>query len=162
MIGRGYLCKMFHQLFTIKIEVMDYLEERKLNLRDMNLQHIDGDTYAFNGVHIDMAQCGRTHLQMYRHIAEELAKRARPPLAVLMNEVQLWSKIYEINFQFWPEQNNVYIAKNGTHLVDYGGGISVEECLFWTCQYCRKINPRTFSTIPLPFSTIEEIRERYS
>jgi len=144
---------------TKKRKSMDYLEERKLNLRDMNLEHIDGETYSFNGVHIDMTNCGRTHFQMYRHIAEELAKRQRPPLSVLINEVALWSRIYQINFQFWPEQNNVYISKGDVDLVDYGGDITMVECLFWACQYCRKINPGTLKTVPLPFSSIEEIRQ---
>lgn len=56
---------------------MDYLEERKLNLRDLNLKHIKGEIYAFQGVQIDMSYCGLTQLQMYRHIASILAERLK-------------------------------------------------------------------------------------
>lgn len=159
-MGVGAVLGAFYFFFILKINDMDYLEERKLNLRDMNLEHIDGETYSYKGVHIDMTECGRTHFQMYRHIAEQLAKRQRPPLAVLINEIALWSRVYQINFQFWPDQNNIYISKNGVELADYGGGISMEECLFWGCQYCRKINPGSLKTVPLPFSSVEEIREK--
>lgn len=51
---------------------MDYLEERKLNLRDMNLKHVRDEIYLFEGIEIDMSGCGRTHMQMYRHIAQKL------------------------------------------------------------------------------------------
>lgn len=125
----------------------------------MNLKHVGGETYNFDGVDVDMTNCGRTHLQMYRHIAQQLAKRQRPPMSILVNEIAIWSKVYEINFQFWPKQNSVYISKGGVPLADYGGDVSMMECLFWACKYCRRVNPKLMKTVPLPFASIDDLRE---
>lgn len=68
---------------------MDYLEERKLNLRDMNLKHIEGEVYEFQGVRVDMEGCGLTHFQMYRHIATQLAKKIQP----LSSKAKRWDRL---------------------------------------------------------------------
>lgn len=54
---------------------MDYMEERNLNLRDIDhLKRVDGDIYEYRGVPIDMTNCGRTHLQIFRHISDKLVE----------------------------------------------------------------------------------------
>lgn len=46
--------------------------ERKLNLRNMNLKHIEGEVYQFQGIQIDMTNCGCEQLQILKHIASKL------------------------------------------------------------------------------------------
>lgn len=56
---------------------MDYMHERKLNLRDLNLKHIEGEIYLFKGIEVDMTGCGNQQFQMLRHIAEQLAAKLK-------------------------------------------------------------------------------------
>ena len=60
----------------------------------------------------------------------------------LMQEITKWSKIYELNFQFWPEQCSCYISKDGVELKCIGGNLEVRQVIEYTCQYLRKINPK--------------------
>lgn len=55
--------------------MIDTLKERELNLKDIpHLKHVDGNIYSFKGIEINMEKCGSQHMQMYKHIAIELAK----------------------------------------------------------------------------------------
>lgn len=60
----------------------------------------------------------------------------------VLAEIADWGKIYELSFQFWPDQNNVYISKNGIELTCIGGRGSVDEILADCCAYLRRINPK--------------------
>lgn len=60
----------------------------------------------------------------------------------VLAEIGEWGKIYELSFQFWPEQNNVYISKNGVELTCIGGRASVDEILADCCAYLRRMNPK--------------------
>ena len=53
------------------------MEERRLNLRDLNLKHINGEIYEYEGIDINMGGCGRTHLQKMTHISQYLAKKVK-------------------------------------------------------------------------------------
>ncbi len=58
----------------------------------------------------------------------------------VLAEIGEWGKKYELSFQFWPDQNNVYISKNGVELTCIGGRGSVDEILSDCCAYLRRIN----------------------
>lgn len=64
-----------------------------------------------------------------------------------MKELQAWSEIYELNFQFWPEQCACYISRGGVEIADLGGNYSVREVIELTCQKLRKMNPAAWRSI---------------
>lgn len=58
----------------------------------------------------------------------------------LIYQIEQWSKIYELNFQFWPKQCAVYIAREGIDLKDFGE-YDMESIFKRTIEYLTKINP---------------------
>ena len=65
----------------------------------------------------------------------------------LLEEIEMWSKTYEISFQFWGVQNNCFIEKKDVELHDFGGNISMSECLKGAVEYLRRINPKMYRDI---------------
>lgn len=59
----------------------------------------------------------------------------------LIKEIEFWSSIYELNFQFWPENYSVYIYKDGIELKSFGGELKMKSILKICLNYLRKINP---------------------
>ena len=65
---------------------MDYMQERSLNLSDINgLKHIKGEVYTYEGIELDMKGCGREQFQIMKHIAKELATKVHFQKAQLLN-----------------------------------------------------------------------------
>lgn len=63
---------------------------------------------------------------MKRPITGQEAKELGLSLLSLTKEVKAWSRIYSLNFQFWPDQNTVYIAKGDIDIWDTGGFNTME------------------------------------
>lgn len=51
-----------------------------------------------------------------------------------------YSKVYELNFQMWPNNNSIYISKDGVDLTSYGGYDEVGEVMIETIKYLDRIN----------------------
>lgn len=58
----------------------------------------------------------------------------------ILQELEKWSQKYEISFQFWPEQKNVFISKDGVELTSFGGYNTIEDVIFKALNYVYKIN----------------------
>ncbi len=50
-----------------------------------------------------------------------------------------YSERYEINFQFWPDQKTVYIAKDGIDLTSFSSD-NVADTLAQVIEYLNRIN----------------------
>ena len=62
----------------------------------------------------------------------------------LFKELEFWSAIYELSFQFWPNQNNVFISKDEVDIQEFGGYDTMQEVVMQTCGYLRSINPKMY------------------
>lgn len=61
-------------------------------------------------------------------------------MSKLIKEIEKWSKIYEFSFQFWPDQNNVWIYKDGVEFAFFNRP-TMKEVLEEACKYVRGLNP---------------------
>lgn len=61
--------------------------------------------------------------------------------STLLRRINYWRKKYDLSFQFWQDQNNVYIARDLVDIHSMGGRESIEEILQDTIEWCEKTNP---------------------
>ncbi len=61
-------------------------------------------------------------------------------LMLAFKEMLEHSKKYEITIQFWGDTNNVYIAKDGVELKDFGGHMTPIQAIEKTTEYLNRIN----------------------
>lgn len=63
-------------------------------------------------------------------------------IGLMMAKIEYWTKQYEFSFQFWGEDNNVYINKDDVEITSFGGHESIQQILNKTIEWCEKANPR--------------------
>lgn len=63
-------------------------------------------------------------------------------LTKLSKEIKKWSKQYELSFQFWPRQNNVWIYKDQVEIFNRGGLETMEEAMQEACDFLNRINSK--------------------
>lgn len=57
---------------------------------------------------------------------------------VKLGRLLRYSKKYEINIQFWPDQTAVFIEKGGVELTSYGGDF--DHAIDSALEYLNRIN----------------------
>lgn len=60
----------------------------------------------------------------------------------LIEQIEKYSKKYDISFDFNDNYNSFWISKNGIHLKDEGGFETVKETFEAALKYLNKINPK--------------------
>lgn len=63
-------------------------------------------------------------------------------IGILMAKIEYWQIQYEFSFQFWEDNNNVYIERGSVEIASFGGESSIREILERTIEWCEKANPR--------------------
>lgn len=59
----------------------------------------------------------------------------------LLAKIEYWSTLYNISFQFWDDDNNVYISCDLVDIHSMGGRSTMREILEDTIEWCEKTNP---------------------
>lgn len=62
-------------------------------------------------------------------------------MGILMAKIAYWSTRYDISFQFWNGDNNVYISRDQIDIHSSGGYETIEKVLKYTIEWCEKTNP---------------------
>jgi len=63
----------------------------------------------------------------------------------LLKQIEQWSGVYELSFQFWGKDNmNVYIHKGGVEIASFGGEDSIHDIFLRTMEWINKKNPKGF------------------
>lgn len=60
----------------------------------------------------------------------------------IINDIDYWTSQYEINFQFWgDDNNNVFISKRDIELYSNGGFHKPLDAMVDALKYINKVNP---------------------
>lgn len=59
----------------------------------------------------------------------------------LLAKIEYWSTLYDISFQFWNDDNNVFIGRDLVEIHSMGGRSTMREILEDTIEWCEKTNP---------------------
>lgn len=95
---------------------------------------------------------GLTVINGFLEAMEEYAAQTKSALesdkkedeeTTLLKKIMEYSKKYEISVQFWPDQQAVFIAKDGVDLESYGGRL--KQSLRAAVKYLNRINRKSLN-----------------
>ncbi len=99
---------------------------------------------AYEGTKDCLTEKGKRYLEGLKRALEIIKKdddlNAVIELGTLLQEIEKWSGKYKFSFQFWPDQNNVYISKDGVDLTSFGGYSTIKGVLVKALEYIYRIN----------------------
>ena len=61
-------------------------------------------------------------------------------LGFYLKELERFSDKYEYNIQVWNSGNAIYLSKDDVELINYGGHISLVNCMRKILEYIYRIN----------------------
>lgn len=61
-------------------------------------------------------------------------------LSILYRQLQKWKDVYDVNFQMYGGEFNIYLSKNDIELYSMGGCETPEEALNGCLAWINKVN----------------------